>query len=44
MGAEPGLRSPFAEDRTEALEAFKANSPVVTLLDLGLPPHPNEMR
>src|SRR5512132_2776008 len=32
----------FAEDRREALEAFKANSPVVTLLDLGLPPHPNQ--
>jgi two-component system NtrC family response regulator len=32
----------FAGDRREALEAFKANSPVVTLLDLGLPPHPNQ--
>jgi two-component system, NtrC family, response regulator len=32
----------FAEDRREALEAFNANSPVVTLLDLGLPPHPNQ--
>jgi len=32
----------FAADRTGALEAFKANSPVVTLLDLGLPPHPNQ--
>ena len=32
----------FAEDRGEALEAFKAHSPVVTLLDLGLPPHPNQ--
>jgi two-component system, NtrC family, response regulator len=32
----------FAEDRRVALEAFKANSPVVTLLDLGLPPHPNQ--
>jgi len=32
----------FAEDRREALEAFKAHSPVVTLLDLGLPPHPNQ--
>jgi len=32
----------FAEDRKEALEAFQAHSPVVTLLDLGLPPHPNQ--
>jgi two-component system NtrC family response regulator len=32
----------FAEDRKEALEVFKANSPAVTLLDLGLPPHPNQ--
>src|SRR2546430_1817829 len=32
----------FAEDRKGALEAFEANSPVVTLLDLGLPPRPNE--
>jgi two-component system NtrC family response regulator len=32
----------FAEDRRGALEAFEANSPVVTLLDLGLPPRPNE--
>jgi two-component system NtrC family response regulator len=32
----------FAEDRTGALEAFKTNSPAVTLLDLGLPPHPNQ--
>jgi two-component system NtrC family response regulator len=32
----------FAGDRREALEAFKAHSPVVTLLDLGLPPHPNQ--
>ena len=32
----------FAEDRRAALEAFKANPPAVTLLDLGLPPHPNE--
>lgn len=31
----------FAGDRTEALKAFKANAPTVTLLDLGLPPHPN---
>jgi two-component system, NtrC family, response regulator len=32
----------FAQDRQEALDAFDANSPVVTLLDLGLPPRPNE--
>src|SRR5438874_12434129 len=32
----------FAEDRRGALEAFKANFPAVTLLDLGLPPRPNE--
>ena len=32
----------FAEDRTGALEAFQANPPSVTLLDLGLPPRPNE--
>jgi two-component system, NtrC family, response regulator len=32
----------FAEDRRSAVEAFEANSPAVTLLDLGLPPHPNE--
>ncbi len=32
----------FAEDRKGALEAFEANSPAVTLLDLGLPPRPNE--
>jgi two-component system, NtrC family, response regulator len=31
-----------AEDRGGALENFKANRPVVTLLDLGLPPRPNE--
>ena len=32
----------FAEDRTGALQAFEASAPAVTLLDLGLPPHPNE--
>src|SRR5919106_6255750 len=32
----------FAEDRRGALKAFAANSPAVTLLDLGLPPRPNE--
>jgi two-component system, NtrC family, response regulator len=32
----------FAEDRRGALDAFEANTPAVTLLDLGLPPRPNE--
>jgi two-component system, NtrC family, response regulator len=32
----------FAQDRQEAVDAFEANSPAVTLLDLGLPPRPNE--
>ena len=32
----------FAEDRKAAEEGFEVNSPVVTLLDLGLPPRPNE--
>ena len=32
----------FAEDRKEAEEGFEVNSPAVTLLDLGLPPRPNE--
>jgi two-component system, NtrC family, response regulator len=32
----------FAEDRRGALEAFEVNLPAVTLLDLGLPPRPNE--
>jgi two-component system, NtrC family, response regulator len=31
-----------AEDRAGAVEAFNKNKPVVTLLDLGLPPRPNE--
>ena len=30
-----------AGDRAGALEQFKAGDPAVTLLDLGLPPHPN---
>src|SRR4051812_23625516 len=30
-----------AGDRTTALAAFTADCPVVTLLDLGLPPQPN---
>ena len=32
----------FAEDRKAAGEGFEVNSPAVTLLDLGLPPRPNE--
>jgi two-component system NtrC family response regulator len=32
----------FAEDRKAAVESFAAHSPAVTLLDLGLPPRPNE--
>ena len=32
----------FAEDRKGALETYEANSPAVTLLDLGLPPRPNQ--
>ncbi len=32
----------FAEDRKAAVESFEAHSPAVTLLDLGLPPRPNE--
>jgi two-component system, NtrC family, response regulator len=31
-----------AGDRADALAAFTANRPTVTLLDLGLPPRPNE--
>jgi two-component system, NtrC family, response regulator len=31
-----------AEDRKSAIEAFQAHSPSVTLLDLGLPPYPNQ--
>src|SRR5437868_12045235 len=31
-----------AEDRAGAVESFKKNRPAVTLLDLGLPPRPNE--
>ncbi len=31
-----------AEDRTGAVKAFKAEQPAVTLLDLGLPPRPND--
>lgn len=32
----------FAEDRRKAVEVFGANSPAITLVDLGLPPCPNE--
>ena len=32
----------FAEDRAGALQGFRANHPSVTLLDLGLPPKPND--
>src|SRR5215468_4049684 len=32
----------FAEDRKGALELYEANSPAVTLVDMGLPPRPNE--
>ena len=31
----------LAHDRGGAIEALKQNRPVVTVLDLGLPPHPN---
>src|SRR5260370_17279093 len=31
-----------AEDRAGALEIFKGEQPAVTLLDLGLPPRPND--
>ncbi len=32
----------FAEDRSGALSTFRKEQPAVTLLDLGLPPRPNE--
>jgi two-component system NtrC family response regulator len=32
----------FAEDRASAVQAFETTSPAVTLLDLGLPPRPDE--
>jgi two-component system, NtrC family, response regulator len=32
----------LAEDRVEAVEKFKSSGPAVTILDLGLPPSPNE--
>ena len=34
--------SHLAGDRTEALETFNSHRPAVTILDLGLPPRPNE--
>ncbi len=33
-----------AEDRASAVAAFKSSSPAVTLLDLGLPPHPGSTK
>lgn len=33
----------LAEDRKGALEAFKASQPAVVILDLGLPPRPNDI-
>src|SRR5436190_2177002 len=32
----------FAGDRQSAIEMFRTTSPAVTLLDLGLPPSPND--
>ena len=32
----------LAEDRVAALQAFRAQRPIVTMLDLGLPPRPND--
>ena len=32
----------FAEDRAGAVEQFKAGRPIVSVLDLGLPPRPND--
>ena len=32
----------LAEDRATAVEKFKTAAPAVTLLDLGLPPSPND--
>ncbi len=32
----------FADSRAAALEKFKKRPPEATLLDLGLPPHPND--
>ena len=38
----PDFEIVSAEDQGGAIESFKADRPVVTLLDLGLPPRPNE--
>ena len=38
----PDYEVVMAEDRAGAVAAFTANRPSVTLLDLGLPPRPNE--
>src|SRR5438105_1174444 len=32
----------LAQDRSSAIETFKQNRPLITLLDLGLPPRPNQ--
>ena len=39
---DPDYEIVSAEDRPGAIELFKATHPAVTLLDLGLPPRPNE--
>ena len=39
---DPDYEIVSAEDRPGAIESFKATHPAVTLLDLGLPPRPNE--
>jgi len=39
---DPDYEIVSAEDRPGAIESFKAAHPAVTLLDLGLPPRPNE--
>ena len=40
----PDYEVVMAEDRAGAVAAFTASRPSVTLLDLGLPPRPNEPR
>ena len=42
LGGEYELH--MAGDRAEAVETFRRERPVSTLLDLGLPPQPNECR
>ena len=39
---DPDYEIVSAEDRAGAIELFKTTRPAVTLLDLGLPPRPNE--